>query len=223
MESAFVSGQRCMSGPGQSLSHLLSRSAQCGVNACLDDIEGRDALRVELEPGRRGGTLGLDFGDEPTFLLTPETLTHGLIQVSLRARLLPDAPEYARGFIGLAYRVQGADSSFEGVYLRPANGRPHAPPPPRDQRAVQHFAYPDWKFDRLREELPAQHEAGADIALDRWHRLEVALSAATTVARVDGVEVLRVAPLVAVRPGQVGLWVDIGTEGWFADLQVTPA
>lgn len=180
-------------------------------------------MRVELEPARRSGTLGTDFGDEPTFLLTPHALTVGVISVDVRARLLPDAPDYARGFVGLAYRIQDDGAAFECIYLRPANGRMHAPPPPRDRRAVQHFAFPDWKFDRLRDVASDRHEAGADIALDRWHRLEVGLTATETIARVDGTEVLRVAPLAAVRPGRVGLWVDIGTEGWFADLRITLA
>ena len=35
--------------------------------------------------------------------------------------------------------------------------------------AVQYFAYPDWKFDRLREEFPdGRYEAGADIGPDEW-------------------------------------------------------
>jgi hypothetical protein len=39
------------------------------------------------------------------------------------------------------------------------------PTEPSGQRAVQYFAYPDWKFDRLREEFPdGRFEAGADIA-----------------------------------------------------------
>jgi hypothetical protein len=38
------------------------------------------------------------------------------------------------------------------------------PPSPRDQRAIQYFAYPDWKLDRLREQYPdGNYEAGADI------------------------------------------------------------
>jgi hypothetical protein len=36
----------------------------------------------------------------------------------------------------------------------PLNGRKTNPPSPRDQRAIQYFAYPNWKFDRLREQYP---------------------------------------------------------------------
>jgi hypothetical protein len=32
---------------------------------------------------------------------------------------------------------------------------------PRDQRAVQYFAYPDSKFDRLRQEFPDGRYEGA--------------------------------------------------------------
>ena len=80
------------------------------------------------------------------------------------AKLQPTAPPYARGFIGLAFRIAPDYSTFEAIYLRPTNGR--AEDMTRRQHAVQYFAYPDWKFDRLRQETPGRYEAGDDIGLD---------------------------------------------------------
>lgn len=199
----------------------------CGVEAAADASLGRPALRLALEPSRRKGTLGRDFGDEPTFLLLPGHFSTGTIGLDLRSRLLPDAPDYARGFIGLAYAITtgagGAVTGFQAVYLRPLNGIGLAPPPPRGDRAVQWFAWPDHKYDRLRETHPGAFEAGADIGQDRWHRLEIDLSPKRLRAKVDGALVLDLTDLPqAPAPGQIGLWVDIGTMGWFAGLTVSP-
>lgn len=197
---------------------LLARGQPCGVEASAATLDGRDCLRLTLEPARRKGELGRDFGDEPTFLLLPDTVDATVIEADIRARLLPDAPDYARGFIGLAWNVR--PDRFEAAYLRPTNGTSSAPPPPRDQRGVQYFAYPDAKFDRLRETAPGRYEAPADIGLDQWHHLRVTLGSDLSV-EVDGIRVLALDHrLLPAGPGQVGLWVDIGTEGFFAGVSI---
>lgn len=48
---------------------------------------------------------------------------NGTIEVKLLSRLLPDAPDFARGFIGIVYRANADNSEFEAFYVRPANGR----------------------------------------------------------------------------------------------------
>lgn len=197
---------------------LLARGSPCGVEASVNTLDGRDCLRLALDPDRRKGELGRDFGDEPTFLLLPETAAPVVIEADVRARLLPDAPDYARGFIGLAWNVQ--PDRFESAYLRPLNGTSYAPPSPRDQRGVQYFAYPDAKFDRLRETAPGRYEAAADILLDQWHHLRITLDEGVRV-EVDGTTVLALDHrLLPSEPGQVGLWVDIGTEGFFAGVTI---
>lgn len=196
-----------------------------GVTAATASAGGRPATRVELEPRLRTGTLGTDFGDKPTFVMLPLPFLDGVLEVDVLARLAPDAPDYARGFIGLAYRIQDGGDRFESVYLRPTNGRALAPPPPRNVRAVQYFAYPEWPFDRLRAEAPdGGFEAGADIAPDRWARLRLEVDGRSMVVQVDGIPVLALAATrAAPASGSVGLWVDIGTEGYFADLRATPS
>jgi hypothetical protein len=197
---------------------LIARGKPCGVEASVATLEGRDCLRLVLNSDRRKGELGRDFGDEPTFLLLPDTAEPVEVEADLRARLLPDAPDYARGFIGLAWNIQS--DRFEAAYLRPTNGISYAPPPPRDQRGVQYFAYPDAKFDRLRVTAPGQYEAAADIRLDQWHHFRVTLDAGLRV-EVDGTPVLSLDHrLLPAGPGQAGLWVDIGTEGFFAGVTV---
>lgn len=155
--------------------------------------------------------------------MLPLDFKDGVIEVDLLGRLLPDAPDYARAFIGLAYRVQLRGTRYESVYLRPLNGRKLNPPPPRDSRGVQYYAYPDWKFDRLREEEPnGGFEAGADIRPNEWTTLRLEIDGRRLRAAVNGDTVLTLAEAKGeLANGAIGLWVDIGTEGFFADLRVT--
>jgi hypothetical protein len=86
-------------------------------------------------------------------LIIPEWLENGTIEVDILSRLNGKGSPDARAYAGVAYRISDGGDRFEAVYLRPLNGWKSNPPSPRDQRAVQYFAYPDWKFDRLREEF----------------------------------------------------------------------
>jgi hypothetical protein len=202
------------------LKSLPANSSSNKVEVYPSQINGRDALRIALDAKSRAGTFGIDFVDKPSFVLLPDVATHARIEVDVCARLLPDAPPYARGFIGLAYRVQPDLSAYESVYLRPANGRGYNPEPPRDQRAVQYYAYPDWPFDVLRDREPGRFEAAADIELDRWHRLAITIAGTEFAASVDGKLVLQGKGKTAPAKGRIGLWVDIGTEGYFSNLQI---
>lgn len=207
------------------LSSLPSGTMLRSVTADAREHAGRSSLRVTLDEHIAAhGKPGVDFVDMPTFAVLPLELTSGRISVDLFSQLLPTAPDYARAFAGLAYHIADDCEQFEAIYLRPLNGRSLNPPSPRDQRAVQYFAYPDWKFERLRETYPdGRYEAGADIAPGRWSNLAIDVGADMVVAWVDGQEVLRVAPKVALAAGRIGLFVDIGTEAFFADLRVSRA
>jgi hypothetical protein len=198
---------------------LGSRPNKVDVDPVTKD--GRNALRITLDLASRSGQPGVDFVDQPSFLLMPDVIEDALIQLDVCARLLPDAPDYARGFIGLAYRIQPDLSAYESLYLRPTNGKHLLPDPPRDQRAVQYYAYPDWPFDVLREREPGRFEAGADIGLNQWHKMAILLEGRQFSLSVDDTLVLQGSGKIAAQSGAIGLWVDIGTEGYFSNLRLS--
>jgi hypothetical protein len=123
------------------------------VAAAPAEYKGRKALKVEFTDAANEGPPGVLI-DMPTFVLIPTNFKNGTIEVDILGRLNAKALPEARAFVGLAYRVVDAEARCESVYLRPLNGRKTNPPSPRDKRAIQYFAYPDWKFDRLRKEYP---------------------------------------------------------------------
>ncbi len=91
--------------------------------------------------------------DEPTFVkLQGVDFKDGRIEVNVLSRLLPNASETARGFIGVAFRINDDNSKFECIYIRPTNGR--ANDQIRRNHSIHYFSYPDFKSDRLRKESP---------------------------------------------------------------------
>ncbi len=192
------------------------------VTADPAEYKGRKALKVEFTEAANKEQPGVG-GDMPTFVLIPTNFKNGTMELDLLGRLngkgLPDA----RAFVGLAYRVDD-EARFEAVYLRPLNGRKKNPPSPRDKRAIQYFAYPDWKFGRLRREYPdGRYESGADIADDEWITLKLDIDDTRVRVSANGKEELALTDTKAApEAGAIGLWVGRGTEAYFANLRITP-
>jgi len=205
------------------LGELPKGSTLRSVTAVPATIADRVALRVELTDSVTfDGRPGVDYVDKPTFVIIPAAFINGSIEVDILSRLNGKGPADARAFAGIAYRIIEDGDRFEAVYLRPLNGRKTNPPAPRDQRAIQYFAYPDWPFDRLREEYPdGRYEAGADIGPDEWTNLKIDIDKTRLTAWIGGTEVLRVAETKATpATGAVGLFVDIGSESYFSNLTI---
>jgi hypothetical protein len=161
--------------------------------------------------------------DEPTFVKIRDLdFENGTIEVKVLSRLLKTAPDYARGFIGLAFRVNDDNTAYESIYVRPTNGR--ADNQLRRNHTVQYYAYPDYKFDRLRKQSNGEFETYADLGLNEWITVRIEVkgkeaklylnnqkSASFVVSEMKG----------STAKGGIGLWVDIGTEGYFKDLKIT--
>lgn len=198
------------------------------VRAALVQLDGEEVLKVErdlkklpFDAGRLEATV-----DEPTYVkLKNIRLDNGVIEVKVLSRIQNPSPfEFARGFIGLAFRINDDDSAFEAIYLRPANGR--AGNQMSRNRTVQYYAYPDFKFDRLRKEAPGRYETTAPVDTNEWitMRLEIQGEKAHLYindARHSTFVVDKMLGKTAT--GSIGLWVDIGTEAYFKDLKVTKA
>jgi hypothetical protein len=115
------------------------------VVATPTTLNGRAVLRISLtDEVTLHGTPGVDYVDQPTFLILPVSFENGTLEVDVQSGLNALAPDYARGFAGLAYRISEDRDRFEAVYVRPLNGRSLNPPSPREYRAIQYFAYPGW-------------------------------------------------------------------------------
>ena len=179
-------------------------------------VEGKETIRVTKDPK-------VTTFDEATFArLVGADFKNGIIEVKVLSKLLEDAPDFARGFIGIAFRIDESNAKFECIYIRPTNGR--AEDQLRRNRSTQYFSYPDFKFDRLRKEASGVYESYADMGLNEWITIKIEVKDEKAKLYLDGQEhpVLIVNDLKhgANASGGVGLWVDVGTEGHFAELKV---
>lgn len=162
--------------------------------------------------------------DEPTFVKIKDvTFQDGIIEVKVLARLLPTASPTARGFIGVAFRINENNSEFESIYIRPTNGR--AEQQIRRNHSIQYFSYPNFKFDRLRKESPEVYESYADMVLDEWITLKIVVKGSSAKLFLNNQTepslIVSDLKLGASNLGNIGLWVEEGTEGYFRDLIIT--
>jgi pimeloyl-ACP methyl ester carboxylesterase len=187
------------------------------VSYTLTKVENQPAIQVIKDPSIKPI-------DEPTFVkIKGVNFEDGEIEVKVLSKLLPTAPDFARGFIGIAFRINEDNSKFESIYLRPTNGR--ADQQIRRNHSIQYFSFPNFKFDRLRKESPEVYESYADMGLNEWIKLRIVVKG--TEAKLylnDNTE-----PSLIVTDlkngdtnlGKIGLWVEVGTEGYFRDLKIT--
>ena len=161
--------------------------------------------------------------DEPTFAkLKGVDFKNGTIEVKVLSRLLPNAPDFARGFIGIAFRINDSNTKFESIYIRPTNGRDSNQI--RRNQAIQYFSYPDYQFERLRKEAAGQYESYADMGLNEWIKLKIIVQGNQAKLFINDNK----QPSLIVNDlkhgtnysGTIGLWIDIGTEGFFSGLKI---
>ncbi len=186
------------------------------VNTAIDNvsIDGCEALRVVKSEKL------MEFDENTYAKLRNCSFHNGTIKVKLLSRLLPDAPDFARGFIGIAFRISENDDAFESFYLRPTNGRTEDPE--RRKHACQYFSYPKYTFQYFRDHGIDKYESPVDIGLNEWIDLKAVIEDAHGMFYVNGQLVLDVDDMKrgASSSGSVGFFVDIGTEAFYKDLVI---
>lgn len=191
------------------------------IHTSVEDtiLEGEPVLRVIKKDK-------VEIPDENTFAALKDTQMHnGTIEARLRSRLLPDAPDYARGFVGIVFRAKADSSEFESFYVRPTNGR-DCTDPVRKAHGCQYFSYPGYTFSYFREFGITEYEAPVEISLDEWFTIKAVIrdERASFYLNGDTNPVLTVSHLKhgSGSKGLLGIYVDIGTEAFVSDIQVIP-
>lgn len=196
------------------------------VKASVVQFKGEEVLKVERDLEALPFKLeNLEATvDEPTYVKVRNLdFENGVIEVKMLSQIQNPSPfQGAQGFIGVAFRINDDNSAYESIYLRPRVGR--SDNQLARNKTVQYYAYPDYKFDRLRKEANGMYETSASVDLNEWitMRIEVngqkaymyindALYSTFVVEKIKG----------KTTHGSVGLWVDIGTIGYFKDLKIT--
>ncbi len=193
----------------QSVDHV----AGTNVSIKQTGFKGRSAIQVIPNPEAANANSyavikGVSFRD-------------GTIEVDLAGQPAAGAFTGARGFIGIAFRIQD-DGRYEYIYLRPANGR--ADDQVRRNHSTQYSSYPDFDYARSRQEAPEKYESYVDLEPGVWTKYKIEVEGHNARLYVNGAE----QPCLIVndlkldpRDGGVALWVGPGTEGYFSNLKIT--
>lgn len=186
------------------------------VKAETVNFKGRKALRV-LDAAAAG------VGDEGRLVVLPKTdFQDGVIEVDLAGEPGPGAPEGARGFIGIAFRVAPDTSRFECIYLRPTNGR--AEDQVRRNHSVQYISIPGFPWPLMRKDFPEKYETYVDILPGEWTKVKIEVRGEKARLYVNGVA----QPTLLVNDlkqgqtkGSVALWIGTGTLAHFSNVRIS--
>lgn len=180
----------------------------------------RDLQAIPFDANRIEATV-----DEPHYarLVGLEDFENGTIELKMYSQIQNPAPyPGVAGFIGVYFRIKEDDSAFEGLYLRPKVGR--VDNQLFRNRTVQYISYPHAKFDTLRKTAPGKYEGSAPVALGEWITVRIEVNGETVEMFVNNSKysTFIVDKLLGSNTkGAVGLYVDIGTIGYFRDLKVS--
>ena len=191
----------------------VGQLAGTGVSVAQKTFKGQSAVQLIAAPNADNAT--------SYAVLKDQVFRDGIIEVDLAGQPAAGAGEGARGFIGIAFRLQ-ADGRYEYIYLRPTNGR--ADDQVRRNHSTQYSAHPDFDFARSRKEAPEKYESYVDLEPGVWTKYRIDVEGTKARLYVHGAAhpVLVVNDLKhELRSGQVALWVGPGTEGYFANLKIT--
>lgn len=182
------------------------------VSIAHTSYKGRSAIQLIAAPDALNAT---------SYAVVKDALFRdGAIEVDLAGQPAAGAGAGARGFIGIAFRLQ-ADGRYEYIYLRPANGR--ADDQIRRNHSTQYSSHPDFDFARLRQDAPEKYESYVDLQPGVWTKYKIEVEGRKARLYVNGAEQpclivndLKLEP----REGRVALWVGPGTEGYFSNLKI---
>lgn len=217
-------------------------SAQAG-HYPLESVDSLRLHNVTAEPTTLHGKKGLRVAMSEETLrrferMTPEEqsrleqlaaidgldFANGVIEAEIAGAPTPGAFEGARGFVGIAFRLQDDMQTYDAFYLRPTNGR--AEDQERRNHAVQYISHPAWPWFRLRKETPSKYESYVDLMPGVWTTVKIDVRGDRARLYVHGQEqpTLIVSDVKSGSHGRgaVALWLGPGTVAHFRNLRVEP-
>jgi hypothetical protein len=196
----------------------------------LDSAGGLRMHNVKAEPATLDGKRGLRVtgvapDSEQLAIIDGLEFANGVIEAEIAGALAPDAGAAARGFVGIAFRVQSDMRTYDAFYLRPTNGR--AEDQERRNHATQYISHPGWTWSRLRQETPSKYESYVDLLPNVWTKIKIEVRGDRARLYVnDNPQPALIVNDVKSGPtarGTIALWVGPGTIAHFRNLTVTNA
>jgi len=198
----------------------------------LEDLEFVNVKGTVVEHQDKAGLRvtakkeGTGSGGPETFVIIPDiTFSNGIIELEIAGEPAPGAIAQARGFVGIAFRVNRTDiSQYECFYMRPTNGR--AKIQAQRNHSIQYISHPDYPWYRLREEAPEMYESYVDIVPGNWTQMKIEVIGSTAKLYLHDSD----QPNLIVNDlkhgessGAIALWLHASTLAHYRNLVITPS
>jgi len=193
-------------------------------------LESTDGLRLQnvaAEPavlhGKKGLRITMMSGETPQLApIVGLEFDNGVIEAEIAGAPAPGVGEGARGFVGIAFRLQSDMRTYDAFYLRATNGR--ADDQERRNHAAQYISQLDWPWSRLRKESPGKYESYVDLLPGVWTKVKIEVRGERARFYVHGQDqptlIVNDLKTGAQGKGAVALWLDQGTVAHFRKLTI---
>ncbi len=186
------------------------------------------ARPAEAQPkaGKTKGSSGAAEANRANHLAIVSGLefSSGTIEVELAGEPGTGASGGARGFVGVAFRVQPDRKTYDCFYLRPTNGR--ADDQERRNHSAQYISHPEHTWFALREKTPSRYEAYVDIVPAEWIHVRIDVNGDKARLYVNHQEqptlIVNDVKSGATGKGAVALWFEGSTIAHYRNLTITP-
>jgi hypothetical protein len=188
--------------------------------------QGKRGLRITYSAEARQRFKSLTPDEQAQFetlaVIEGSAFTNGVIEAEIAGEPAADAPEGARGFVGIAFRLGPDMRTYDAFYLRPTNGR--ADDQVRRNHSAQYVSHPEWPWYRLRKEAPERYESYVDLEPGKWTRIRIEVQGERARLFVHGQSqptlVVNDVKTGATGGGAIALWINPGTVAHFRDLRI---
>jgi hypothetical protein len=216
---------------------LSSDASLAAYNAVIShvDYKGKKALKAEIsaeartqleEAARQRQAGGMGAGEANRIdhlVIVDENFHNGTIELEVAGEPAPGAAGGARGFVGIAFRVQPDMKTYDCFYLRPTNGR--AEDQERRNHSAQYISHPEYPWYRLRGETPSKYETYVDLQLATWTKIKIVVE--DDKARLfvhDNPQPILIVNDLKSGPeatGAIALWFEGSTIAHYSNLKIT--
>ncbi|MCK9409617.1 MAG: hypothetical protein WCX28_03990 [Bacteriovoracaceae bacterium] len=185
------------------------------VNVTMEEVSYRMKKAIRLKEMEQGG--------ESIAIVNGLHFSNGTIVIELAGSTIPSASPTARGFIGIAFRVQHRDSMrYDCFYLRPKNGRDIDQL--RRNHSAQYIAHPSFTWQYLRKEYPGKYESYVDLVDGEWTKIKIQVKGEEAKLFVHNAD----QPALIINKlhntesgGGIALWIGQETDGYFRNLKIS--
>lgn len=181
-----------------------------------------EARQRQAASGGRGPGAG-EANRVDHLIVVAEDFHNGTIELEVAGQPAPGSAGGARGFVGVAFRVQPDRKTYDCFYLRPTNGR--AEDQERRNHSAQYISHPEFPWFKLRQETPSKYETYVDLEPATWTKVKIVVEGEMARLYVHGNEqptlIINDVKSGADGRGAVALWFEGSTVAHYANLKIS--